>query len=422
MTVKFPFLEPWQKDLLNAYIANPKDKWFVVKSLRQCGKSTIAQILLIYASLKKDNSISISVSPILQQAKKMFEDICKIGRDIIVKKNASIYEIEFINGSKILFKSGEQSDSIRGNTVKGSGILVIDEAAYLKDELFYSVLVPTTNVNRSDIFIFSTPKTKQGFFYHLYSKGMEGDEKIMSINWNGYDTSKYLPKELLELYRLQMPKLSFQTEYLGDFIDGDGTVFSSFRNCIKHTNIDISKEMWIGLDWASGVGKDYTVLTLAQEGDNKINVIRQIEFNDKGVNATIDIILQTVKEMVSEGLKTINIVAEKNSLGQVYFDLLNDTMDEYQIHNSGIEINCSTFITTNKSKEKIIKQLNILIENGKINIPNEQRLINQLSAYECKININGVATYNAPQGQNDDRVMSLLICINNLFGEIDIER
>ena len=74
MTIQLPHTEPWQRDLLDAYLQYPKDKWFVIKSIRQIGKSTIAQLLLIYVSLSKNASISLCVSPVISQARKMFED------------------------------------------------------------------------------------------------------------------------------------------------------------------------------------------------------------------------------------------------------------------------------------------------------------------------------------------------------------
>lgn len=422
MTVKLPNTEPWQKDLLASFIDNPKDKWFVVKSRRQIGKSAIACILLIYASLSKRGSVSIEVSPILQQAKKMFEDTLKISRPLISKANRSTYELEFNNGSRILFRSGEQYDSIRGNTVKGNGILVLDEAAYLKDDLFYTVLVPTTNVNNSDIFIFSTPRTKTGFYYDLYLKGSLGDDKVISFDWNNYDTSKYLSPETLELYRSQMPRISFRTEYLAEFSDGDSTIFTDFKSSIFNKELDYSLPVVISIDWSSGVGSDYTVLTFMQLQSDNIIVSRQLSFNNKTGNQTIDIILKEVKNLSDKSVPEISIIVEKNSIGQIFFDLLNDRLDEineYKSHYNFTDITASAFITTNKSKDRSIKKLQVLFEKNQITIPNDTALISELSAYECKINSNGTPTYNAPAGQHDDRVMSLLIGIDRLYNEMN---
>ena len=103
MTVKLPHLEPWQQTVMDSFIANPKDKWFVVNSSRQIGKSSLAQLILIYSCLKKPNSVSISVSPIIAQSRKMYEDVLTIARDLVKKDNGSTLEITFINNSNKYF-------------------------------------------------------------------------------------------------------------------------------------------------------------------------------------------------------------------------------------------------------------------------------------------------------------------------------
>lgn len=419
MTVTLPHLEIWQKDVFNFYNENKKGKWLVTKSLRQSGKSVLAQILLLYSSLSTPDSVSISVSPVLLQSKKMYEDICRISRPLIAKSNSTIYEILFLNGSKILFKSAEQGDTIRGNTVKNGGIVIVDEAAYIKDELFYSVIVPTTNVYNSDIIIFSTPRYKQGFFYSLYTQGLTPNEKVKSFNWNEYNTEKYLPIETRQIYKLQMPRKSYLTEIEGEFIDGEGSVFSNFTHCLRDSDIDIFSPIVLAVDWAVGLGKDYTVISYLQLDGGIIKCIKQIEFNDKTANQTIDIIIAETEKLCKLNIPEITIINEKNGIGNVFNQVLLDRVDELQSNNRyNSDIQCTTFLTTNKSKDRMVKEFNNLVEKSKIILPNDSRLVQQLSAYECKLTSNNNITYNAPIGQNDDRVMSLLIGTDKLYNEI----
>lgn len=403
----FP-LEVWQKDLFTLYNQYPKDKWFIIKAMRQCGKSICLEGLLIYSAFKQSNSFSLFVSPVIQQARKVYQDVNRIASRLIKSANGSILEIEFINGSVVKFGSAQQADSLRGFTVKGSGLLMIDEAAFFSDDVFYQILVPTTNVFHSDIFIVSTPKFKRGFFYNLWLKGFE-DGKVLSVDWKQYDTSKYLSTETLELYRQQMPKLAFQCEFLAEFIDGEGTVFSSFKECVD-TYTSHKLPTIIGIDWSSGTSNDYTVLTIGQIYQGKACIAYQKAFNDKNANETIDYIIEEIKSLKSEGIADITLVVEGNSIGQVFFDMLNDRIDD--------DVSLFKFTTTNKSKDRIIKQLINCFEQKRIVIPNDIKLLNELSAYECKINSNGLAIYNAPEGMNDDRVLSLCFTVNELYKEL----
>lgn len=426
--VKMPDLEIWQKEIVNYHIENPKGKWIVTKAIRQVGKSICLQWLLVYVSLFTANSESVVVSPIMSQSRKLFNDILKWANKLIIKSNSTLLQIEFVNNSIITFASGEQGDTLRGKTIRKGGILAVDEAAYINENFFYEVLVPMTNVNKSNIYLFSTPKYRSGLFYNLYMKGMSDQkDNVISFDWTTYDTSKFLDTETLELYRQQLPKLAFKSEYLGEFIDGDGSVFSDFKECVGNADLDPSQEVWISIDWGTGQGKDDTVLTIGQYNKGLIQVSKCISFNDKNTNQTIDTILYTIEKLVKKGFKNIHIIVEKNSIGQIFYDMLCERTDRYEVQyndnvdwRNEISIRCSTFTTTNQSKDRIVKKLIVLFENNRIIIPDDNKLLTQLSTYECKISSSGNPVYNAPIGSHDDTVMSLCILVGTLYNEVEL--
>lgn len=425
--VKMPDLEIWQKEIVNYHIENPKGKWVVTKAIRQVGKSICLQWLLVYVSLFTANSESVVVSPIMSQSRKLFNDILKWANKLIIKSNSTLLQIEFVNNSIITFASGEQGDTLRGKTIRKGGILAVDEAAYINENFFYEVLVPMCNVGKNNIFLFSTPKYKSGLFYNLYMKGMSDDrDNIVSFDWTVYDTSKFLSPEMLERYKKQLPKLAFKSEYLGEFIDGEGSVFSDFEKCIGEAVLDTKEEVVITVDWGTGSGKDDTVLTIGQYNQNKIQVEQCIGFNDKNVEGTIDTILYTTKKLVKRGFKDIHIIVEKNSIGQIFYDVLFEKMSYYeQEYNNVVDwrdeitVRCGTFTSTNQSKDSMIKKLIVLFENDKIVLPKDKKLLLQLSTYECKISSSGNSIYNAPVGMHDDYVCSLCFLVNQLYREVE---
>lgn len=409
MEVVFPNLEPWQSDVFDYFNKYPTGKIITVLSSRQIGKSTFAQIMLIYRGLQS-KCTSLCVSPVLSQSRKMFNDICSLAQPLIKYSNGSTYEITFINNSKILFRSAEQGNTIRGITT--SGICIIDEAAYIQDDVMYSVIMPTTTVYNADIFIFSTPRNKQGFFYDFYVQGLNNDKKIQSFNWASYDTSKYLPAETKELYRRQMPKQAFKCEILGEFADGDGQVFSNFKSCVHNNIIDIHQPIYIGVDPAANIGNDDTSITIGQMSNNIILIEEIITFNDKTANDTIRYIVDLLNKYKGS---EIYLKMEKQSIGNVYFSLLQDELDK-----NDIDATISTFNTTNKSKDKIIKQLLVLFERNMIEIPNDKKLLNELEAYEAKLSPSGCMTYNARPGCKDDMIMSTAIMVDMIYNELEL--
>lgn len=423
-TIVLPQTEPWQKAVIDDYIEHPTGKWFVVKAVRQCGKSVMMQILLVIASFREAFSVSLSISPVMSQSRKMFEDISRFAAPLIKKANASLLEITFINDSKIIFKSGEQGDSIRGETCKHSGILCVDEAAYQNDEVFYNILVPTTNVFNNDIFIVSTPRFKDGFFYNLF---VGDNEKVLSYDWTDYDTSKYLSAETLEIYRRELPKNSFLAEFCGEFISGDGQVFTDFKECVRKSSLVPSEPIVIGIDWGSGAGKDYTVLTYGQFIKDHVIITKQDAFNDKAPMDTVRYITNQVEQLVHQGFRDINICVESNSIGTIYYSALVEEIDAFEMRyndsvswQNEISITVSKFTTTNASKKRVIEQLEVMFDRRVIYIPDDSELLNQLSLFEAKVNKEtGNIQYAVfVPGKHDDRVMSLVITTQRLHKEL----
>ena len=423
MEIIMPHMNPWQKDVLQYYIDNPKDRWVVTKSPRQCGKSVVLSLLLIYASLKETHSWSMSISPIFAQARKLYNDVVSIASPLIKKANGTQLEISFINCSHIKFGSAEQGDALRGYTTKNSGILCVDEFAFIKSEFFYDILVPITNVHHSDIFVFSTPKFKQGAFYELFVKGLSDEfPTIKSFDWTEYDLSEYLPEHLLELYRKQLPRLTFQSEYLAQFITGEGTVFPAFKQCVGQYTLDKNEELYLSVDWSSGTGADYTVITVGQPFGDAIAVHQQVYFNDKSPNTTVDYIANMVADFAVQGFKTVNIIVEKNSIGAVYYSMLVEKLDHIEVEwnenhnwNDQLEISCGTFTTTNISKKRAVERLELLFEQNRIIIPNDDKLLTELATFEAKVNNLGTVTYAASSNNHDDCVLSLLFLVDRLY-------
>lgn len=387
----------WQRAVHSEFdTAYHSGKIVVVKSKRQCGKSLMCENELLRFAINHPNTISAMISPTLNQSRKVYKEITKAiySSGVIKKKNASLLEIELINGSTIMFKSGAQKDGLRGITI--SGILILDESAYLEDSILELVLA-WTNVYRAPILMVSTPRLKSGFFYEYFMLGLSQKRKdVLSIDWNDYDTSIFLSPEKLELYRNMLPKGQFQTEFLGEFIDGgsgvfdyDDTVWTATDDLIK------SKSLYFGIDWANGGDGDYTVLTA---------------FNEKGEQAFLQYTRNKTPlqqaTWISEILNTIpkekikKVTCEINSIGTVYKDILKKMCPNLTIRE---------FNTSNTSKRDIIEKLQAAFGEKTIKLINDVESRREFSAYAMEITPGGNITYNAPYGLHDDIVMASAI-------------
>lgn len=368
-----------------------------VKAKRQIGKSYIIINEILKQSLNNTGIASCVLSPTLNQARKIYKEILRVTENTgaIDKKNDSLLEIQFASGSVAYFKSAEQRDNLRGYTFN---FLCIDEASYISDEI-YSIIRPTCDVHQAPILMVSTPKFRMGFFFETFQMGYldKYKGKITSYDLTKFDTSMLLPNETLELYREMLPKSMFITEYLGEFLDSESIVFGNFKECINN-NVSDYNELYVGIDWASGVGSDYTVVTALNEHNEQVFLLA---FNNKTSTQQIDYI---VENFALYGNKIKHIIAEINGVGKPLVDAL-----KMKINNIPI----TEWTTSNQNKIELINRLQVQFEQKKIKILDNEEQTAQLAMYEAKINTKGTVTYNAPAGANDDMCMALMFAVES---------
>ena len=389
----------WQRAVIDRVTGdNARGKTVVCKSRRQCGKSIMIENLLLYYALNYAGGVSAVVSPTLAQARKVFKDINNAVQlsGVIKRKNETLLEMTFINGSQILFKSAEQKDALRGYTIR-RGILCIDEAAYISDDILECVL-PWVQVHRCPVLMVSSPKFKAGFFWRYFSMGLDEENKDVSlVDWCDFDTSALLTEEQFEMYRRIMPKAQFLSEYEGQFLDEEGLVFAGFRDCIKAEIGGNYSKLYVGIDWGAGGGGDYTVISTIDDSGKQ----RHIKYwNDKPTGAQIDTVFNFIKENRN---RIALVVPETNSIGQPYTDLLTERLKQ-----AGIQVKVEGFNTSNTSKNDIVSNLQVAFENHQIEILDDSHQSAELGIFEMQYNMKTrVITYSAPQGMHDDTCMAL---------------
>lgn len=347
-----------------------------------------SNILLLFALTKC--CTSILVSPTLSQARKIYQDIvAAIGENsAIKKKNESLLEIHFINGSRVYFKSGEQREALRGYTV--TGVLILDEAAYLPD-FIAELCLPWTTVKNAPIVAVSTPSTKSGLFYNWYIEGLNAgpESKVITIDWNDFDTTALLPPERIEMYRKIMPKGQFKSEILGEFVDEGSGVFTLLKDTFTSTAVP-EKQLYLGIDFANGDGGDYTVVSgFNERGEqallqytNNLTPTQQVDW--------ISSILQLYKPIIR------GVTAEKNSMGLAYIDFLRQK-------NPGVNI--YEFVTDNTKKREIIETTVAAIGEGSMKLIDDPEQKKEYLCYSMELTRSGLVTYNG-HNAHDDIVMA----------------
>ena len=206
--------DPWQAEFLR----NRASKTLLLCS-RQAGKSTVTAVAALHEALFYSPSLVLLLSPSLRQSQELFRKVLTAFRTIqgSQKVEESTLRLELPNGSRIVSLPG-RDETIRG--FSGVGLLVIDEAAWVADSLYYAVK-PMLAVSKGRLIALSTPMGKRGWFHREWVDGQDWQK----IKVTAHDCPR-ISAEFLEGERLSMPMGRFSSEYLCEFNDTDDSVFS----------------------------------------------------------------------------------------------------------------------------------------------------------------------------------------------------
>lgn len=327
----------------------------VITTPRQVGKTEgIASASAAEMLLKPDMWIGImsnKQSNARKLTRRIKRFICDAGcKSDIIEDNSEHLELK--NGSSV--DSFGMTQKIRGNSYKR---LIIDEAAYFKEELLEGDAIPTTrtagmfNVDGTpSVILLSTPRGYGNRFAKYFSDGVQSrfigcrkckklhplsEYEQIGVKWFIFDNLVNVPKNLppcscgssdfeyvdniysiitidpytvrpkhvveAELMRRGNTPLARQ-EILGEFIGGGQTVFREewLQNCIDKgiTNgyLHVAKRRYImGLDF--GKSNDYTVYTVVHNNEEGNLVVDWLDII-LGTHEYIDIRQKTIDYLI----------------------------------------------------------------------------------------------------------------------------
>ena len=209
-------LVPWQREVLN-----DPSRFKVIAAGRRCGKSHLAAVSLILKVMDDAPGDIFYVGPTQAQARDvMWGKLFEIANDIIESSNINNLELKFINGRSIKLKGADRPDTMRGVSLKH---LVLDEAAFMKDDIFDTILRPALSDRKGSAIFISTPEGRNGF-YDMYVNAQVWDD------WNAWTFTTYdnpfIDKEEIEHAKRTLPGWAFRQEYAASF-DSKGSEYFS---------------------------------------------------------------------------------------------------------------------------------------------------------------------------------------------------
>lgn len=370
-------------------VLNTDAKYITTVSPRQAGKTMLAINMMLYFAINDKGTTTCFVSPIYSQARKVMEEMYDAIKDtdIVERVNFSNFEIKLKTGSKILFKSAEREDSLRGYTFD---YLIIDEASYIKEDAWKRALQPTVFIKGKKVLLFSTPRGRE-WFYNTWKMGSDPEFPQYASCRMSYQGNPYVNMEEIESAKRALPEAIFRAEYEGAFLEGESMVFKNFA---EGTLVKYPKpvgKVFAGLD--TGQASDYTVCTFVDSTGAIIDIYRD---NKKTYEEMTNQVLSRVKKW------NASLLVETNSIGGPVFEALQKQWQD-----------TLPFNTSNSSKREIIESLILAFNESSIRIPSielEPDLHHELEVFEMTYNPKTrTVQYAARTPFHDDMVMSLAI-------------
>ena len=377
-----------QKKVISDF-SNSEHKFGTVVTSRQWGKSLLGQNLLLYWLLATPNQKGCWISPIYNQAKKVFQELSDASQSIIQSSNKAELTIKFVNGSTVQFLSSERPDSVRGFSFH---YMVVDEAAYVNERGFETAILPTLTVLGKKCLIISTPKSKN-WFYKYYLRGLDGSTEYISFKGQSTD-NPFIDQSFIAQQRLSLPDDIYRQEYMAEFTDAGSEVFRNVDNaCIvsQYINGDKVQRCFIGID--TGLSNDYSVLTVMNESGRILLIDRLRGENINTIASRFNNILSKFK--IEGGY------VEENGIGAAMRDLVIPKNRRIR-----------GFTTTQDSKTTIVRTLISDLEAGIIELPTkelEPECYKELSLYTYKLSNNGKLSFTHQNGMHDDLVDAIML-------------
>ena len=393
--VNLPALYPLQQE-----IENDPARFRVVACGRRWGKTFLAMrqafkmMVARYdvSGLKQRGWIVAPTFPLVREDWISAEQILK---DAIISKHQTEMRMELGRIGSLEFKSAEREDE----GLRGAGLdcVVVDEASRVSRKSWEQGIRPALSDKLGRAIFISTPKGRN-WFYDIYLKGKDLREGFKSWQYPTY-TNPYFPREEWEALKSNTPQMILKQEYEADFLEDDATVFKNISKCIRgNLEEPVANEQYtIGVDL--GRTEDFTVITVVKNSNASVVEIHRSNKVDWAVQ----------KELIRG-------VAGRFSRHLIYLDStgLGDPIED-DLRRSGVNVRGYKF--TNDSKQELIEQLIVAIEQGLIGIPGcpqTEFLVDELKAFSYEMLPSGRFRYEAPSGLHDDGVISLGLAVRGI--------
>jgi len=205
-------------------------------------------------------------------------------KEVIESFNRSEMTATLVNGSKILFRSADHPDRLRGLDLHW---FHFDECAMAKKEA-HDILMGRISQKRGCGWYTTTPKGYNWVYEELYKPWENGDKDIDVIQFRSIDNPYYPPEEIEKLKKKYTDEFYMQ-ELEAKFVLYSGLVYKDFARTVHVIDeVPYSKIKYYlaGVDW--GYTNPAVILVIGVDGEDNFYVVREYYEEGKVIDEIIE--------------------------------------------------------------------------------------------------------------------------------------
>jgi len=207
--------DPWQAEVLRS-----TSQRILLNCCRQSGKSTVSATLAVHTALYQPGALVLLLSPTLRQSQELFRKCLAVYRLVasdVPPESETKLTLELGNASRIVSLPGKES-TVRG--FSGVSLLVVDEAARVPDDLYYSVR-PMLAVSNGRLIALSTPFGTRGWWYEAWRSSEPWERYTITAEQCPRISPAFLAEE-----RRTLGERWYRQEHQCEFLDAETQAFS----------------------------------------------------------------------------------------------------------------------------------------------------------------------------------------------------
>ena len=295
--------------------------------------------------------------------------------------NNTEMRIELKNGSSFQVVGADNIDNLVGTNPIG---VVFSEYSLMKAQVWEFIRPILAENGGFAIFIYTPRGMNEGWKILQVAKENPDEwwHEVLTV-----EDTKAISKKTLFQEKKEMPSDLFEQEYFVKFIEGASSVFKRVDEAVidEIEGLKAGRRYQIGVDLAKY--QDFTVISVVDL--HTFHLVKQIKFHKIDWNEQKEIIIKEVKYW-----NKARTYIDSTGLGDPIIDDLKRL------------ISVEPFHFTETSRAQLLNNLQILIEQGKLKIPNDKELMDELKSMQYELEGQKVKM-RVPEGLHDDRIFSL---------------